>query len=1264
MFMNYPNQLDPRQALNKAFLRVKPGRNEIEVFKKNLVYLLDHIDENESEEFHKNLVRDFLRSTWYHPDCFVNTKGRSDLVVHNGKTANSSVGIIIETKKPGNKTEMIRQGNLNTKAFQELLLYFLRERVINKNLEIKHLIATDIYTWYFFDVQALHKLVLENKSLVKHYTDFEENRLTGTGTDFFYREIASPFIESVKEEIEYTKIDIRDYEKVLRGRNHNDDRKLITIFKLLSPQHLLKLPFANDSNTLDRKFYTELLHIIGLQEIKKGNRVIIGRKKVNDRLQGSLIENTILQLESLGKLARLPKQLKHGKTQDEVLFNTAIELVITWVNRILFLKLLEAQLVGYHRGDKTFSFLNLKMVPGFDHLNRLFFSVLAVRQPDRMESVRQQFKNVPYLNSSLFEPSEIEHHTLFVSNLMDEYLLPVFHSTVLKDNTGKKRNGNIRCLDYLFSFLDAYDFSSEGSEDIQEENKTLINASVLGLIFEKINGYKEGAVFTPGFITMYMCSESIRTSVLQKFNSEKGWNCKDFDDLYNKITDRKEANNIINSIKICDPAVGSGHFLVSALNEIIALKSDLNLLIDRNGRWLKEYKVEIVNDELIVTDDYGEIFQYHPENKEKQRFQEALFHEKQTIIENCLFGVDINPNSVKICQLRLWIELLKNAYYRIEPDVSDRIRELETLPNIDINIKTGNSLVSRFSLDADLRKSLKSIKWNIGTYRDCVRDYKHATNKEQKRALESLIREIKSDFQTGIGREDPKRKRLNRLTNELYHRFTGNFLFEPESGYGGFMKKDHKNDKERIKLEKEIEKISHEIEVVENNHIFESALEWRFEFPEVLTDEGDFAGFDMVIGNPPYIRAEELGYMKDYFRMRNKVYSPGGDMFSYFYELGHSLLKQGGTFCFISNTFDKTVAGKSLRDFIASGFDVRQYIDFTSVNVFEDATTYPVIILAVKNSPVDAGFTFRKIEKSDFSDKKKMYQTSRMITLPQSSLLADHWSFASSEDNDILEKIRMHKTIRDIYGKCYRGILTGLNEAFILNRKISDSEILKPVLEGKDIKKWHSMVPEKWMIAFESKSTRLLFGEGDVGRFKTKMVEFFPEIFSHLLPFEERAVTRLDKGEFWWELRNCAYYNLFQKPKIIFPNLQNTNKFSFDTTGAWINAPAVFLPTSDKYLLAILNSKLIWYFLSGICVVRNGGFIEVKPQYFEQIPLPETDDDMKESLSLLVDQIINYTHLGKISEAKSLEQEIDEIVYSIYNLDIEERLVINDNPYR
>ncbi|MFZ4457333.1 MAG: DUF7149 domain-containing protein, partial [Bacteroidales bacterium] len=510
--------LKPRKAINKAFLKVKPIRSEIECFKTNLIQLLDRMNDAESEEFHKNLVIDFLKKTYYDPNHFINTKGRNDLVIHNADKATSSVGVVIEAKKPTNKGEMLTTEKLNVKAFQELVLYYLRERITHNNLEVKYLIATNINEWFIFDATLFDRLFAQNKNLVKQFNDFEGGRLADTKTDFFYKQIAEPFIAGIKHEIECTHFDIREYEKPLRNDDRKDDNKLIALFKLLSPGHLLKLPFANDSNSLDKRFYGELLHIIGLTETKDGSKKIIERNKDGERNTGSLIENAIIKLDSLDKITRLQNPGQFGTNMQERYFNVGLELCITWINRILFLKLLEAQLVSYHKGDASFGFLNMKKIKDYDNLNSLFFEVLARMQDERNEDVKTLFAHVPYLNSSLFEPTEIEQTTLFISNLSDDKTMPVYASTVLKDDKGKKRTGNINPLEYLFSFLDAYDFASEGSEEIQEDNKTLINASVLGLIFEKINGYKDGSFFTPGFITMYMCRETIRKAVIQKFN--------------------------------------------------------------------------------------------------------------------------------------------------------------------------------------------------------------------------------------------------------------------------------------------------------------------------------------------------------------------------------------------------------------------------------------------------------------------------------------------------------------------------------------------------------------------------------------------------------------------------------------------------------------------------------------------------------------------------------------------------------------------------
>jgi len=227
----------------------------------------------------------------------------------------------------------------------------------------------------------------------------------------------------------------------------------------------------------------------------------------------------------------------------------------------------------------------------------------------------------------------------------------------------------------------------------------------------------------------------------------------------------------------------------------------------------------------------------------------------------------------------------------------------------------------------------------------------------------------------------------------------------------------------------------------------------------------------------------------------------------------------------------------------------------------------------------------------------------------QDFLEAKNWSFLSVSKINIIHKLKAYDNVKSIYGKSYRGLLTGLNDAFILENLLSENEQIKLIYEGKDLTKWSSPNSIKKLIFFPRGFTKERYGDNiDEVNALSSMRKDFPELMQVLLPFEERAKKRYDQGDFWWELRNCAYYDLFEKEKIVFPNLQNSNKFCFDSKNVYINAPAVFLSTDDKALLAILNSKLVWFFLTSVCVVRSGGYIEVKPQYFEQIPiaLPET----------------------------------------------------------
>jgi hypothetical protein len=1180
------NFIKPRKALNKAFLKVKPNRSEMESFKANLITLLDTINENESEEFHKNIVSQFLKDTYYKGHHFINTKERTDLVIHNGSNAKSAVGVILETKKPTNKTEMLRKDKINTKALHELVLYYLRERINQKNLELKYIVATNIYEWFIFDAAVFEKFFAENKTLVKQFKDFEEERLSNTKTDFFYKEIAEPAIEQMNEEIECTWFDIRDYEKPLRNNDPKDDNKLIALYKLLSPEHLLKLPFTNDSNTLDKSFYIELLHIIGLKEL-------IGRKPEGERDSGSLIENTITILTYEDHLSHI-KASNYGETQDEQLYNVALELVITWINRILFLKLLEGQLIKYHQGDNSYKFLNFERIPNYDKLNKLFFQVLAIKENERNELVKKEFEKVPYLNSSLFELNELEHNTVRISNLEDEYMLPVHHSTVLRDKTGKRRKGEMITLEYFFRFLDAYDFAGEGAEDIQEDNKTLINASVLGLIFEKINGYKDGSFFTPGFITMYMARETIRRAVVQKFNEEKNWNCQNFNELYDKIDDKKEANQMINSLKICDPAVGSGHFLVSALNEIIALKSELKVLLDAEGKTLRDYHVEVQNDELIITDEDGRFFEYHPNNRESQRIQETLFHEKQTIIENCLFGVDINPNSVKICRLRLWIELLKNAYYR------QGTKELETLPNIDINIKAGNSLISRYPLDADIKKALKKSKWTIDSYQLAVMTYRNAKSRDEKRAMQKLIDQIKNDFESEIAANDKRVVRLNKLKGELFALTTQTQLFDQTK------KEKAEWNKKVNKLTETINKLETELEEIKNNKIYENAFEWRFEFPEVLNDNGDFVGFDVVIGNPPYGVRIKRKENASYVNLYNKILDGELETYILFYFLGMKILSDKGYLSFI--TPDGWLTNRSaskFRDWLISNNNLIDVFDY--YKPFADAKDTRCHSVLITNKRYVDNVRVKQVLPSDTNNIYRKYNIKQEIIKAFGN---NEWRFyITPEERYVFSKMEKCSVPLGKVAKVKYGLRTGNNKEYI-----TDEETKYPLIAGADIACLYGI---NWNPKYLKTIKGLPKG-------------YFEEFYSdYKLIIQYVRTNSLDVNARWIE---CALNKSNHIP-------MNSLNYIFDSKK----------DIDLKYILGIMNSFLMNRYYRSFYTDVN-----VKPTYLAQLPIPDVNYDKQKPIIKLVDNIICKKEIDIDADTSDLENEIDQLVYQLYGLTDEE----------
>ena len=1277
-------EISLKQSLNKAYRLVKPKRPEMESFKRNLITLLGQIDEKESEENVKIHLMHFLRTTFYDPAHLLATKGRTDFVVHIGKEASTSAGVLVEAKRPLNMADMVTKTNLNAKAMHELVLYYLRERIEHKNNDIRHVVITNIYEWFIFDAPVFERLFYKNPELLKQYKEWVAGQKVSTNTDLFYKEIARPFLENLDEEIPFTWFDIREYDKPLRNTEKEDDNKLIALFKILSPTHLLKLPFANDSNNLDRSFYSELLHIIGLEEVKEGSKKIIRRKKEGQRNEGSLLENTIAILDTENCLHKVPDLKSYGETKEEQLFSVGLELCITWVNRILFLKLLEAQLRKYHKGDNHYRFLDFETLPQYDEVYKLFFQVLAKKSEERIEKVQKKYSHIPYLNSSLFEPSEMEDATLKINMLDSMAELDLISSTVLRNEKNKPKAARLNTLQYFFEFLDAYDFASEGSEEIQEESKTLINASVLGLIFEKINGYKDGSIFTPGFITMYMCRQSIREAAMNKFKEKYNWKVDNFEDLYNYISENRSAkklrehNELLNSLTICDPAVGSGHFLVSALNELIAIKDELGILITENGTRLSEIEITLENDELIITDAQGDIFQYivEPDRNNrnyiqpwKQEVQKTLFHEKQTIIENCLFGVDINPKSVQICRLRLWIELLKNAYYIIPEGLSQsggRVgNELQTLPNIDINIKCGNSLISRFSINEDLKSATAYFERKILEYKSWVADYKHEQNKDQKRGLQQLMNDLKRGFLSKITDRNPTKIKLDKLTGEFLNKYVNEKLFSQNLTSAQI--------KDKKRLDNEIAKLNNELEAYIKSPVYDNAFEWRFEFPEVLNDNGDFVGFDVVIGNPPYFSLSKIKVQADYFVDAGyKTYSKSSDIYCLFYERGNQILKPHGLLTYItSNSWLRTQYGELLRKFLIESTNPIALLNIEDAQVFTEATVESNIII-FRKEPWNKNLQAATLKK-DFDLNSSIHEYFALNSIIIDTLPIDGWVIGSAPESTLKKKIEKNSTPLSQYGnKIYRGFTTGFNDAFFVSTETRDKLVfadkncellIKPALRGKDLSKYSYLWRDVWVIIIKTGWTNANKGELDPEQYFRSA---YPSIYNHLKSIGDTIkgkgkglYERDDKGDYWWELRPCDYYNEFEKEKIIWGELSDEQKFAYDDQKMYSNNTIFFMTgTGLKYLLSILNSKLAkWYFNS---ISTSSGMGTNRWLKYKIELLPIKDISTKEQLPYieLVDKVID----GKKENANTslLEERIDALVYKLYNLTADEIKIIED----
>ncbi len=1248
----------PLKDFIKKYNPQEPKKETIENFEKEINSLLEKASKQDSEEFQKNEINSFLKNTY---DYHCNTYENVDSAIY----VDGKAWVLIEVKALNNRNEFPkdRENPLN-KAFCQMVFYFLKE--IKNNNSLKHAIICNAHEFFLFDCKDLLNLFQNDKEIKQLHKNCTSKEGTDSKTKRFYSDLEEYLKKDFEGELRYTHFNL----------SSDDPKELPLIYQVLSHEVLLKQKKTLDANTLNKDFYEELLYILGLEEQNEKGKILIKPSRTQNSLSDAL-----------------KKQYKNLDDEE------VMALLIAWNNRILFLRLLESLLISFNHFEKPF--LTIENFTNFNALNTLFFEVLAKKNNERLKEIKEDkiLGKIPYLNSSLFDKTPLESNGHEIKSLNNKPL-EIYPKSIFKKDEKYKKEKALPLLEYLFEFLSVYDFTTT-PKDIKDNRNTsesrLINPSVLGLVFEKLNGYKEGSFYTPSFITSYMCSESITPIVLDKFNQKYNIECENLKELKNYLKNnykedkRKEYLQVLLALRICDPAVGSGHFLVSALNEMVRIAYELGLIASLP----LDATLELENDEILIKFSNKSFIYTRPSSEKEQshHIQKELFELKKSIIENCLFGVDINPNSCEITKLRLWIELLKYSYYIFEE--GKNTNALETLPNIDINIKCANSLISRFNLNDDLKK-IPNIKKKIQEYKDLVAQYKdpNPLYPLNKTDLINKIQDLKNTF--SITLKDPKTKAELEKAIEKHIKKYNFFALDDKSLLDGLdyfipnlfgtLKLSPKEEEEAFASYCRIRALRKKLDDALSGREYQNAFEWRFEFPEVLDDEGDFLGFDCIIGNPPYIRQEQIREIKPLLQKQYPdFYNSTADIYTYFFALSYRLLKERGFNAFItSNKYARAKYGAKLRELLLKKTTIVSYMELNALKVFESAAVDTSIMSFIKQEPSkESHFNYYEPTPDDKNDLK----SARSLDMRQNALSTESFIFADATLLDLRDKMESVGTpLKDWDIQINYGIKTGANEAFIIptekreeilnacktqeERKRTEA-LIKPILRGKDIKRYSYEWADLWVIFipwhFPNTNNPKNMEENE-----QDFSIHYPIIYSHLLSHKDKLLKRnkdeTGKRYEWYCLQRWAanYYQDFEKEKIVYPCIMAKEPcFVYEEKGFYAPAPANIIigdKIEIKYITALLNSKCIYFAMRKFYM---GGGIEgeLKTNNLEKIPIPKITPQNQKLAHKITDgakAILEAKEKDPKANTQKLEKEIDALVYQLYNLTDEEIKIIEE----
>lgn len=944
-------------------------------------------------------------------------------------------------------------------------------------------------------------------------------------------------------------------------------------------------------------------------------------------------EDLLLPLLKQGKSASLPPEETRS-------------MALNLLMRLLFLRFLEGK--GWILGDEHWLLKQdlASVKDAYTEVLEPVFRALALPSEQRPPHLPK----VPYLNGGLFDVDDLSLKGLQLApqhlNTFRAFLYQ--HAFTLEESSPLDQRVAIdpEMLGRVFETLVL------AMEEAESSGTDLEEALEKGVGKGKTRRKITGSYYTPRVIVQYLCRETLDAYLAQATGEAP----EIFSQLRALASDStaerpkgfgrtraKAVKEALHEVRVCDPAVGSGAFLLGMMQEILLLLQGLEAAL---GSWV----------------DLGGL---------------RAAEWKRNIITRNLYGVDLNPEAVEICRLRLWLSLIIDA------------GDGEPLPSLDFRILCGDSLVDRLgeetfpdSIGGEQKRAwaartdrVEEAHREAETTKALKARFAEETDPLQKRALRDQIQ--------AHSRAAHKAELLS-VREDLAHR-----IRSVESNLR--WKSTRKEEKALALLKAQETWIQKCLAQLQKDGYLKKPFLWKLAFPEVL----EKGGFDVIVGNPPYVRQENLDATDQgtYAHAFSSVFAGTADLYAFFFQRSHQLLKSGGQLGFItSNGFTKRDWGGNLSKFLATQFEIRHAIDFGELKVFE-ATVEPYIVVAAKRTPasghaLEGHFIFCEVvnriphRRSKFGSLAEVRQVLEeqmgdilakdCVRLPQQRLLQSGWRLEDGAVLDLYDKLLTLPNTQPLgtfaAGRMYYGIKTGLNEAFVIDdakrRELirqdpKSAELIKPWLRGKDVKRWQAEGAGLHLLAVQNS------GDADCTQpwkhiperqeqtAEDLFKQTYPAVWAHLKAWEAKLRPRADQGKFWWELRACAYYSEFTQSKVIWPDIARTMRFSWDTQGSFLGNTAYFgvLP---KWSVGLLNSELVVFLLCQLTNSIRGGFIRLFTENVQHLPIRTPEKADQQRLEALVDALS-----GKEPEDRlALEAQLNDLVYEIYGLSATERDLI------